>query len=495
MKRFTKFKTRVVILTSAFISIFAGATYAEDAFETFPMVFHLTDINGNNGFTMQSSRSISGLGYSVSKVGDINGDGIDDISIGTEYGDAYVVFGSENPWAAVVDFSKLNGSNGFRIDPSMGWDCAVSGAGDLNGDGIHDILVGLFDANNAGQTCVVFGSKEPWPAVIDCSKLDGSNGFVLDGIHPDDRSGYSISGAGDVNGDGIDDILIGAYRANNYKGQSYVIFGNKELWPAVIDLFSLNGVNGFTIAGINAGDDSGYSVSGAGDINEDGIADILIGADLANDKIGQSYVVFGKKNPWFAHFNLSSLNGGNGFTINGVKPNDRSGSAVSGAGDVNGDGIPDILIGAPGANNKIGQSYIVFGSKESWPAVINLANLDGSNGFTMNGRAPGSSGSAVSSAGDINGDDIDDILIGAPSVGSNAGQSYVIFGSKEPWPAVINFASLDGANGFFINGIKSSDLSGCSVSGAGDVNGDGIDDILIGSRGAKQGYIIFGEHK
>lgn len=492
---------RVGALTSVCISILAGAAYAE--FETFPVVFNLADLNGKNGFTMNSN-VYGSTGHSVSRIGDINGDEIDDILIGAAF-DSYVVFGSEEPWPKVINLSSLNGTKGFLLydlkkptNANNGW--SVSGAGDVNGDGIDDILIGAPSANNdAGHTCVVFGSKEPWPKVIDLSSLNGSNGFIINGIHPGDGSGYSVSGAGDVNGDGIDDVLIGASRANNDAGQSYVVFGSKEPWAAVIDLFTLNGTNGFILNGVSGQAFGGISVSGAGDVNGDGIDDIIIGSPLVVGNAGQSYIVFGSKEQWPAVINLIDLTGATGFAIDGVRDGDFSGYSVSGAGDVNGDGIDDVIIGAQSVNNRVSQSYVVFGSKKPWPAAISLAELNGNNGFIMNGRVYGDSGYSVSGAGDVDGDGIDDILIGAPLVGNKVGQSYVVFGSEEPWPAVINLTNLNGANGFFINGIHPDDYSGCSISGAGDVNGDGIDDILIGADGANsfigQSYIIFGERK
>ena len=118
--------------------------------------------------------------------------------------------------------------------------------------------------------------------VIQLSSLDGTNGFKINGIAVGDRSGTSVSSAGDVNGDGIDDVIIGAYRADlngaEYAGQSYVVFGSKSGFGASLELSTLNGSNGFAINGIAADDFSGWSVSSAGDVNGDGIGDVIIGA-------------------------------------------------------------------------------------------------------------------------------------------------------------------------------------------------------------------------
>jgi len=405
--------------------------------KSWPTNINLASLDGNNGFTM--SGAFLNNGQSVSGAGDINGDGIEDfLSAGSAA--SSVIFGSIEPWPAVMDLRKLDGKNGFQIkgiERSNGR-FFVSEAGDVNGDGIDDILIGDQRYNNwAGQSYVVFGSEGPWSAVINISSLNGTNGFALDGIHSGDYSGASVSEAGDVNGDGIDDILIGAEGANIKAGQSYVIFGSNKSWPAIINLGTLNGTNGFILNGVSGEVFESISVSRAGDVNGDGIADVIIGSvgsALGTNRRGQSYVIFGRKKMWPSSINLADLDGNNGFIINGAQPDDRSGVSVSGAGDVNGDGIDDILIGAPQANGSVGQSYIIFGNNKSWPRVIDLAALNGHNGFTMNGRAYGYTGETVSGVGDINGDGIDDILIGAPKIGNNVGQSYVVFGSYVPKP-------------------------------------------------------------
>ncbi len=182
--------------------------------------------------------------------------------------------------------------------------------------------------------------------------LDGSNGFVINGIDERDFSGRSVSGAGDINGDGIDDLIIGAYRADpngGYSGESYVVFGRDAGFDASLELSALDGSNGFVLNGIDTDDRSGVSVSGAGDINGDGIDDLIIGADGAEpngDDSGESYVVFGRDTGFDAALELSELDGSNGFVLNGIDTDDRSGFSVSDAGDINGDGIDDLIIGA-----------------------------------------------------------------------------------------------------------------------------------------------------
>jgi FG-GAP repeat/RTX calcium-binding nonapeptide repeat (4 copies) len=419
---------------------------------------------------------------------------------------------------SIIDLSTLNSSNGFQINGEATSDYSgrsVASAGDVNGDGFDDLIIGANRADpngdGSGASYVVFSKASGFAADLNLSSLNGSNGFQINGEGADDKSGYSVASAGDVNGDGFDDLIIGAYGAdpNGYfSGASYVVFGKASGFAADLNLSSLNGSNGFQINGEAAYDNSGSSVASAGDVNGDGFDDLIIGASGADpngNSSGASYLVFGKASSFASSLNLSSLNGSNGFQINGEAAGDNSGISVASAGDVNGDGFDDLIIGASGAdpngNDRSGASYVVFGKASGFAADLNLSTLNGSNGFKINGEAAFDySGFSVASARDVNGDGFDDLIIGAyradPNGNNYSGASYVVFGKASGFAANLDLSSLNGSTGFKINGEVAGDYSGRSVAAAGDVNGDGFDDLIIGAPGAGSGkgasYVIFG---
>jgi hypothetical protein len=503
--------------------------------------FNVSDLNSFNGFVIDGIDSGDSLGISVSAAGDVNGDDIDDLIIGargadpngiTNAGKSYVVFGGENVvFGGIFNLSTLNGSNGFVLNGIASNDYSgdrVSSLGDINGDGFDDLIIGAFGAFRggpngiyaAGQSYVIFGGSSVGNSgSLNLSTLNGSNGFVVNGIAAGDILGDSVSGLGDINSDGFNDLIIGASNANpngiNAAGQSYVIFGDRNVGSdGSLNLSTLDGNNGFVINGINAIDLLGSDVSNAGDINGDGIDDFIFVRLRADPNgitdAGISYVVFGDVTVGSEGiFNLFTLNGTNGFAINGFV-SISSGISVSAAGDVNGDGFGDLILGVSGENPNgffSGKSYVVFGDRTVGNAgSFNLSQINGSNGFSIDGIATFDQfGSSVSGAGDINGDGFDDVIIGAPTADPNgvtdAGQSYVIFGSPDLGNVnPLNPSTLNGTNGFRLNGIAAGDSSGISVSGAGDINNDDIDDLIIGAFRADpngnsyagQSYIIYG---
>ncbi|MGD9856776.1 MAG: beta strand repeat-containing protein, partial [Planctomycetaceae bacterium] len=452
-----------------------------------PGVIGLASLDGTNGFRLDGVAAGDQSGFSVSGAGDVNGDGFEDVIVGTySAGRSYVVFGAPSGFPAALELSTLDGTNGFRIDEVDSGDRggqSVSGAGDVNGDGFDDLIVGAQRADpggiaNAGESYVVFGKGGGFPAVLDLETLDGTNGFQLDGIDTNDNSGRSVSGAGDVNGDGYGDLIVAAFLADpggqNAAGETYVVFGGPGGFGSSIGLASLDGANGFRLDGVDVLELSGDTISAAGDVNGDGVDDLLISA--RDDQ--EVYVVFGSTSAFAAALDLSTLDGTNGFRIGSIPANPDFGIAVRHAGDVNGDGIDDFVIGGLGSDVSPGASYVIFGASTGFPAAFDLTTLDGSNGFRVDGVDAGDQlGISVSSAGDVNGDGFDDLILGAhyadPEGNDAAGASYLLFGAASGFPAVLALSGIDGTNGLRFDGIDAGDRSGSSVSGAGDVNGDG----------------------
>ena len=469
---------------------------------------------------------------------DADGDNVYDINVtasdGTNRTDKNVAITVTDEENDPVNLSRLDGTNGFTltgIDADDQSGASVSSAGDVNGDGYDDLIIGARYADpnrdSSGETYLVYGgaSAPGTGGVLDLSGLDGSNGFILTGINRGDESGFSVSSAGDVNGDGYDDLIIGARYAdpngNFQAGETYIVYGGASApgTEGVLDLSGLDGTNGFTLTGIDAGDRSGSSVSSAGDVNGDGYDDLIIGAHWADpngDRSGETYLVYGGASAPGTDgvLDLGALNGTNGFILTGIDARDNSGWSVSSAGDVNGDGYDDLIIGARdahpiGGRRNAGETYVVYGgaSAPGTNGVLDLGALDGTNGFILTGIGfDARSGSSVSSAGDVNGDGYDDLIIGAPYAFPNgdrrAGETYIVYGgaSAPGTGGVLNLEALDGTNGFTLTGIDAGDRSGFSVSSAGDVNGDGYDDLIIGARfadpngdrDAGETYVVYG---
>lgn len=376
-----------------------------------------------------------------------------------------------------------------RIDGAFAYDHAgssVANAGDVNADGRDDVVIGAPYASSdgrrsSGAVYVVFG--QPTLSYIDLAAI-GDRGFRIDGAAVNDWAGKSVSGAGDVNGDGHADIVIGApYAQNNGRyasGAAYVVFGKSS--TASVDLASL-GDGGIRIDGANAYDHAG-SVASAGDVNGDRRADVIVGASTASENgrvySGSAYVVFGRNSA--ATIDLASLGDG-GFRIDGAAKFDSAGWSVAGAGDVNGDGRADIVLGADGAANneriRSGSAYVVFGNGSS--TNVDLGALDG-RGFEIDGASEfDDAGALVAGAGDLNGDGLADVLVGAPWADNNArdlsGSTYVVFGKSTVSP--VDLASL-GRGGIRIDGANTYDRAGSVAARAGDLNGDGAPDIVIG---------------
>jgi len=437
----------------------------------------------------------------VAGAGDVNGDGFDDFLIGAmssdENGDlagqTYLVLGKKYGWSLDYDLSKADASFLGKYPGDLSG-ASLAGAGDVNGDGFDDILIGARYSDTggfgSGQAYLIFGKASRWWMDTALSKSDAS----FTGEDVSDAAGWAVAGAGDVNGDGYDDILISAMHdeeGGTDAGQTYLILGKASGWSMDVDLSNADA----SFIGEEEDDDSGCSVTGAGDVNGDGYDDLLIAAyhnDEGGIDAGQTYLIFGKSSGWSMDTDLSFADA----SFIGEDDYDLTGGSVAGVGDVDGDGYDDILIGAPNDDEggfRAGQSYLILGKASGWSMDTDLSDADASFwGEDTEDRA----GFSVAGAGNVNGDEYDDILIGAlgdeAGGGTNSGQTYIILGKASEWSMDTNLSTADAS---FL-GEGDGDFSGCSVAGAGDVNGDGFDDILIGSFGkdigqAGQTYLIF----
>ncbi len=423
-------------------------------------------------------------GSSASIVGDVNGDGYDDIVIAKEYilddsnsvvsptlEKIYLFFGKES--GLNNDINVKNADASFYRYSTDSYNLVVSGGGDVNKDNYDDFLIGTPD-DYPGKVYLIFGKSTGWEKDFNLSNASAS--FI--GEDGPGTLGESITNAGDVNGDGYDDILIGSPLHPSkgwYTGKTYLIFGKSIGWVKNFDLTYADA----SFLGESGWDDSGEAIACGGDVNGDGYDDIVIGAPGGGGwNAGKTYLFLGKKSGWAVNTNLTDADA----SFIGENKYDNSGSALSNSGDVNNDGLDDILIGAPEtyrASNEGGHTYLIFGKSKGWQKNMSLSNADAS--FVGENRDD-NSGWSISIEGDVDGDDFDDIIIGAPEKDTfydDNGKTYVVLGKSSGWSLNSSLANAD------VSFIGEGELnrSGTKVSSSGDVNGDGIDDILISNIG------------
>ncbi len=485
--------------------------------------------DGSRGFVIHGQDEYAELtGPSSSRnIGDVNGDQVDDFIVSVTgdigvgpMGMVYLVFGRKElggGFPAELDVTSLDGTNGYRLEGIQLFDRTGlfgGGAGDMNGDGLLDIVIGAIaasptpDRNDAGQTYVLFGGElanvdaldGATDGLIRLANLNGANGFTINAAIAGGLGGRSSS-AGDFNADGFDDVIIGAPGVNSSTGEAYVVFGRTS-FPPVVDVATLNGIDGLTILGPAVSSTLGISVGDAGDLNGDGIDDVFVSASSFDtptlSNAGAVYIFYGStaygRSGAPATLSVSGLNGSNGFVIEGTAASDLLGGSVSKAGDVNGDGRSDLLIGASGYDlpdrTTAGAVYVVQGrssSQSPFPALIPASAIENNWGTLIIGASAGMSLSGTGLGGDFDGDGINEIVVVSSSADpngiSNAGQTFLIYGSRL-LPGRIDTASLlvsgggDGVTGRVFNGYL--DGSGMRSSMIGDVNKDGFDDLRIG---------------
>ncbi len=389
---------------------------------------------------------------------------------------------------------------GIDAGDSSGY--SVSNAGDVNGDGLDDLLIGATEAAPNGEAYLVYGRNgtSAFSSTFELTNAD----VIFSGIDVSFLHGLSVSTAGDVNADGIDDLLIGSYWADtngSKSGGTYLVYGRRYDNNPLSGTFDLTNAD-VIFNGVDSGDMSGVYVSNAGDVNGDGVDDLLIGAHQADPNgvgSGETYLVYGKSygSALSGTIDLEDIGGSvAGVVFNGIDTNDSSGRYVSNAGDVNGDGIDDLLIGA----YRVGEIYLLYGRRydnNPLSGTFELMNAD------VCFKGDNFSGVGISNAGDVNDDGVDDLLIGAFLANSEAGRTYLVYGQREgsALTGTIKLSDIGGSvAGVIFNGIDRGDKSGFSVSYAGDTNGDGTDDLLIGAQFANpngnewagETYLVYG---
>lgn len=383
-------------------------------------------------YTFNGFKANDGLGLSVSRAGDVNKDGYGDIIVGAPYNDsiasdAGAVYVYSGKTGALL-YTLLGDSANDRFGTSVSW------AGDVDNDGYDDFIVGARYASSSRGKAKVFSGRT------------GALIYSFSGDSPGDQFGLSVSGLGDIDGDGYDDVIVGvpySDTAGTDRGEAFVFSGRTGLrlytfWDGLGDRF-------------------GWSVSSGGDVNKDGVPDIVVGepyGDSTGTDVGIVYVYSGATGYQLYHFL-------------GEAAGDNFGLSVASAGDVNGDGYADLLIGAPNHTNG-GSVYIYSGKTGALLGAIYNPGPPVNDLF----------GYSVSGVGDVNGDGKGDFIVGAPqndAGGSNAGRTYL----------------YSGATGFpllcTLTGEASSDYFGMSGAGAGDVDRNGVPDIIAGAFGNDAG--------
>lgn len=392
-----------------------------------------------------------------------------------------------------------NGISGAAADGALSGASAgfvVDGIGDFNGDGFDDLAVSAFNFDGKrGRVYVLFGGLDPLGASLE-DLVEGDEGLSIDGEKAGDRFGYSLARGADVDGDGFNDLIIGADGWTDAPeltsvGRAYVVFGRSDP-PARMQIDELvEGAEAIRLSGTGAFDLAGKSV-GATDVNGDGLSDVLVGASQADDNNGRVYVIFGSAAPESAV--LSEIVAPDGFKILGASGEGQAGRSIAGVQDINSDGLGDIIVGAPRAStegrSENGLVYVVYG--DAGAEDVDLAALGDRGRILVGASSFDWTGQMVADAGHVDDDDRSDILIGATEqgkfdpdlcaqAGSCPGRAYLLLGKAlQIGPPIDLSATIDPAEGLLLVGATGRGLVGERLAST-DLDGDGRDEPVIGA--------------
>jgi hypothetical protein len=377
------------------------------------------------------------FGSSVATAGDVNGDGYEDVIVGAP--------GMSNTAGRAYVF--LGGPNCLAAAPATTLEgegfgtyfgISVAAAGDVNGDGYDDVVIGAFGYGEfRGRAYAYLGG----PGGLGTTAV-----AILTGGTAGDYFGGSVTAAGDVNGDGFADVVIGARGYNTFTGRAYVFHGRAG---------GLAPTPATTLTGEATGNEFGFSVATAGDVNGDGYADVVVGAHRYSNQTGRAYVYLG---------GASGLATVAARTLTGAGASDYFGSSLGTAGDVNADGYDDVVVGADPYGGPEGRASIYLGGPGGLAATAATV-------LTVAGATHKGFGASVGTAGDVNGDGYADVVVGAP-YDDGRGSAYVFLGGA---------SGLATTAAVIMTGEETGDNFGASVASAGNVNGDGHADVVVGA--------------
>ena len=468
-----------------------------------------TDVAQSNGITIHGVEADDVFGLEVCGAGDMNGDGLNDFII-TGRDKAYVVFGDNDLANTRLNLATLDGSNGAVIKGESLK--KVAAVGDINGDGFDDVVINdRALADGTERAFLLFGQGGTWQSEMtpfdQSSTSNAVNGVSFTNT-VQNQYPLSVSGVGDVNGDGIDDLFISSpdplrsENDQNTTGRMNVIYGQKGAWDPSFDLSSFSNSQGAIVEisqNQTANDPSVYhfGVNHVGDLNKDGIDDLVIPKEQSGDAVSAT-VLYGKNGGWNAPVFLDTLPETEIDTI-ATTPQFRTPDS---AGDFNGDGIADVMLSVRGNINKRVVD-IIFGSEKGFPSGFATDSLDGSNGIAIvdSGTDWEKSVFTASHLGDINKDGYSDIIVNRTSNTENTQVLYILYGHPTAADETIDLNTLTPQQGLRLQNTNNAKGDFSSLSGTGDVNGDGYSDFLVSDSSVSivgpppttgEAYLIFG---